>query len=228
MSLSIVRSEHDSWPDTIVVPDAQLHASLYAALHSGTPGDVQFYLRACAGAVQVAEFGVGAGRVALPLAEDGVRVVGVEREVALLELAGRNLSQRQALLQRALPLQFHHADMADFASPPVFDRVLIPYSGLWCLPNGASKRACLQAAYRCLRAGGLLCLDAYDADELGEGDEDGAEPLVDDFEPTHTIEWGGAAVTVLERNVWWPERRELRVDYQLLASGSATSGWRAK
>lgn len=153
---------------------APLRARLYAALHAGTPGDVEFYLRACEGAAQILEYGCGAGRVALDLAERGHRVTGVELDTALLDLARENQAAREAALGRALPVRFVEGDMTTFSKRGC-DRVVIPYSALWCLTGTAAKRQCLAKARASLVRGGQLVFDVYDADVLAEGDFDGGE-----------------------------------------------------
>ena len=216
------------WPQWLVSPQPDLHAELYTALHQGNPGDVAFYTRACAQAERVVEFGAGSGRVSLALAQADLSVVGVEYDQALLALAQRRQSKREQQLGYALPARFQLGDMSCFRSTTQFDRVLIPYSGFWCLQGPEKKRECLEAAYRCLQDDGVLYLDAYDADGLGDGEDecDGEGPVVDDFELAHELEHDGMQLSVFERNVWWPEQRRIRVDYQLIPHATHEMGWR--
>ncbi|HLT36253.1 MAG TPA: class I SAM-dependent methyltransferase, partial [Enhygromyxa sp.] len=67
-------------------------ARLYAAVHDGNPGDVEFYRRRCAGARSIVELGCGDARVLAALAEPGRRLVGVDIDPELLELARVRLS----------------------------------------------------------------------------------------------------------------------------------------
>ena len=53
---------------------ARFDATLYRQLHVGTPGDVDFYRRQCAGAQGVLELGCGDGRILAPLAAEGIAV----------------------------------------------------------------------------------------------------------------------------------------------------------
>src|SRR5690606_41030673 len=106
----------DNWPEGLVSPQPELHAALYAALHQGSPGDVDFYNRVCAGAEGVLEFGVGAGRIALALAEASVSVVGIDCDEPLLSLALQRQAQRERELGRELPVRFERGDMSCFRS----------------------------------------------------------------------------------------------------------------
>ena len=73
-------------------PDAATAAAL-ARLYDldlvDDPGDLDLYL-ALAARTQgpVLELGVGTGRLAVPLAAAGYRVIGVDRDAAMLERAG--------------------------------------------------------------------------------------------------------------------------------------------
>jgi SAM-dependent methyltransferase len=202
---------------------APLRARLYAALHHGNPGDLEFYLSHCATARRVLELGSGAGRLAIPLAESGVHVTGVELDPGLLALARENVARREASLARELTTSFVAGDMTSFVEPGAFDRVLIPYSAFWCLPDVAAKRECLANAYRSLRADGQLILDVYDADVWMPDEEDGdAASLVgsegidvDEFEHVGDLVFEGEQYRVWERDAWDHVRRVMRVEYRV-------------
>ncbi|HJK92073.1 MAG TPA: class I SAM-dependent methyltransferase [Polyangiaceae bacterium LLY-WYZ-15_(1-7)] len=173
-------------------------AALYAAVHTGNPGDVDFYRRACAAAESVLELGVGAGRVAQALAADGLEVVGLDRDGGLLELARCN----------APGVELVHADMRDFDLGRRFDRVLIPYNGLYCLLRPEDLRDCLRCARAHLKDGGLLVFDGYSAELFhaeaeGDGSED-APGLV------RTVDALGTSWDVFEHSRW--DRAEQRID----------------
>ena len=55
-------------------------------------------------------------------------------------------------------------DAADtFAPRGGFDRILIPHSGIYCLPDDAACVACFQCCAEQLAEGGRLVFDAYAA-----------------------------------------------------------------
>ena len=173
--------------------DERARAELYRALHCGTEGDVAFYVGACQGAGRVLELGCGAGRVLVPLAEAGHEVVGLDRDRALLALADEALvSDARA---RATLVE---GDMTDFSLPGTFDRVLIPFTGLFALEDVAAMARCLACARDHLAPDGALILDAYAVDENECGPR---EAWDSGWEPVGAIRWRGEEVAVSERNV---------------------------
>jgi SAM-dependent methyltransferase len=208
---------------------------LYAALHVGTPGDVEFYLRACQGARKVLEYGCGAGRIAIELAERGHTVIGVDLDAALLQLARERKSAREAQLGRALPVEFVEGDMTMFSKRGC-DRVIIPYSALWCLIGTDAKRKCLAKARASLGRDGQLVFDVYDADVMSDDtmsddqtlDDDATEDDAasrangdasaieqDDYEELHRVKLEDVTYRVWERNTWDPIARLMQVGYRL-------------
>ena len=127
-------------------------ASLYRALHTGTPGDVAFYRAICADAETVLELGVGDGRIAIPLAQDGCAVVGLDTHPEMIA-AGQARAG-------GLELDLQVGDMRAFQLDRKFDRIIIPYNGLYCL-NEVEKIQCLQSVARHLSDNGVLAFDGY-------------------------------------------------------------------
>lgn len=142
-------------------------ASLYRALHTGTPGDVAFYRALCAGVETVLELGVGDGRIAIPLAQDGCAVVGLDTHPEMIA-AG----QAQA---GELQLDLQVGDMRAFQLNRKFDRIIIPYNGLYCL-NAAEKVQCLQAVADHLNDDGVVAFDGYILEPI-EADIADEEPV---------------------------------------------------
>lgn len=179
---------------------------LYAALHRGHPGDLAFYLAACEGTQTVLELGVGYGRLALPLAEAGHEVTGIDIDPELLALAASRRDDAPPEVQRRLTLR--EGDMTALSLGRRFERVLIPYSGLHCLLDDEALMRCLHGVARHLEPGGRLILDTYLADELHhdpEASEGDVEP-----EPLVELELDTRRYTVDEQVHW--ERRAQRLD----------------
>ena len=139
-------------------------SELFALVHRGTAGDVQFYRRICAGTEKVLELGCGYGRLIPDLAATGVHYYGLELSAALLRMAQR--------VRRALPesqrarVSMRRGDMRSFAYAQRFDRILLPHSTLYCLPNDRDVLRCLRCVREHLAEGGELVLDAYTADDF--------------------------------------------------------------
>jgi SAM-dependent methyltransferase len=183
------------------VPDARKEApsyppALYAAVHRGNPGDVDYYRRVCAGVRTVLELGCGWGRIANAVAADGCEVVGLEREGSLRALGAGGAAQLVA------------GDMRSFDLGRIFDRVIIPYNGIYCLLDEASVRACLQCARAHLAPEGLLVFDGYAGDAFH--DDPDATPGWDALEPVARVTALGATWEVHEQSRW--DRAGQRID----------------
>ena len=190
---------------------------LYALLHRGTPGDEAFYLDACGGADSVLEFGCGHGRLMVPLArEGGHRITGIDCDDGLLGLARRALAAHG---ERAVCASLHRADMRTVDLAQRFDRVVIPYNGLYCMPCEADQVACLVNAARHLAPGGRVVFDAYAIDtfhfEADEGENDA------DDEPVASIAWRGTTWNVHETCGWDRAAQRLHVDYRYQPADSS-------
>ncbi|MCX4239584.1 class I SAM-dependent methyltransferase [Paraliomyxa miuraensis] len=185
-------------------------APFFAALHRGTAGDLDHYVRVCQGAGSVLELGCGYGRVVTALAAPGRVVVGVERDPQLLAMA------RQAV--QALP-KAHQAgvslcegDMRTVSLHRGFDRVLIPFGGLYCLLTDDDVDAALANAVRHLAPGGQVALDVYRADAFHRESEPDDVPD-DAHEPLCRVEVDGVDYEVLERSTWDKPRQRIDVSY---------------
>lgn len=180
-------------------------ADLYAVTHTGTPGDLAFYRELCRSADDVLELGCGYGRVLEALAPLPCRLVGVDSDADLLAQARQRLAGYD-------DVTLIEADMRTVALDRRFDRVLVPHSGIYCLPHEADVLAVFRRAHALLRPGGILALDAYTADGFHE------DAKVDDFDdhellPVAHVHARGKAWRVLERSHWDPAQQRIVVTY---------------
>jgi hypothetical protein len=181
--------------DAREVPPAYPPA-LYAAVHRGNPGDVDYYRRVCTGARAVLELGCGWGRVAHAVAADGCEVAGLERDGALRALGSGG------------PAQLVAGDMRSFDLGRAFDRVIIPYNGIYCLLEEASVRACLRCVRAHLAPAGLLVFDGYAGDAFH--DDPDATPGWDALEQVAQVTALGGMWEVHEQSRW--DRARQRID----------------
>ncbi len=190
-------------------------ARLYQLLHRGSAGDSSFYVNACHGAGSVLELGCGFGRLLAPLAQAGSRVTGVDRDPAMLKLAMEGITELPP--EHADRIELLQGDMTTFHIGSTFDRVLIPFNGLYCLPSDDQVLSCFESARRHLGPGGRLLFDVYrvdpedEPDPLGEAD-DGVEYLT-------TILDGEREIDVRERDVWDPRASTVEVTYLFTIRG---------
>lgn len=186
---------------------------LYAKLHLGNPGDLEFYRDQCRDAESILELGCGYGRVLEALCDGDRRlVVGLDLDRGLLGLA-----QARLRTATACPIELVRGDMRRFGFDRKFDRILIPYSAIYCLLSIVDLHACLSNISEHLNPDGLLVFDAYSADAFHrpaakkrEGD---ASDETDEADEVARIDHDGAIYHVIERTEWSPEEQRLDVVY---------------
>jgi SAM-dependent methyltransferase len=212
---------------------AQHHypAELYELVHRGTPGDLAFYRRVCTGVGNVLELGCGYGRVLSTLSELGVPITGLDRDPELLALAEQRAAG--ASVGGSGQIDFVLGDMTDFdlisnargTEGGVFDRILIPYSGLYCLLSDEACEACFRRVAQHLRPGGFLVLDAYVAD-LFHGQTSPFDHDDTRLDPIVSVEYRGHVYDVFERSRWERSAQRLDVTYEYIPrhGGEALQG----
>ena len=124
--------------------------------------DVPFWRNvATAAKGRVLELGCGTGRISLPLARAGVRLVGVDRSAQMLARAARRVDAlRRKRSGRGPRVRLVRADIRALPfRPALFSTVLAPYGILQSLVREADLHAALDAVARVLEPGGLFGLD---------------------------------------------------------------------
>lgn len=190
---------------------------LYDLTHRGNPGDVQFYVRACQSGQRVLELGCGSGRITRSLARAGCRVVGLDNHEGMLAEAQRMAEDLAPAA--AGRLTYTQGDMRSFELDGPFERILIPYNGLYCLLTDQDVAACLATVRRHLAPGGQLILDAYRvfAPDPDQGPEPEPEPELD--EPIAALSDGQRTVEIFERSDWDQATQRLDAWYRYRIQG---------
>jgi SAM-dependent methyltransferase len=112
----------------------------------------------------VLELGVGTGRLAVPLADAGLSVTGIDSSTAMLEqLASRDPDGRVVSIA---------GDMVDDLPAGPFDAALVAYNTLFNLLADGAQQRCFAAVARRLRPGGRFVVEAFvpDADQASGSD----------------------------------------------------------
>lgn len=138
-----------------------LYDRMYPQKLPGSPvaGDVEFYLaqaRRMNG--PVLELGVGTGRVALPLANAGFPVTGLDLSPAMLRVLRRKL---EAFPPRA-PVRLFRANMTRFRLGRKFRLIIIPFRAFQHVLSAEEQRECLRCVRHHLARGGRFILDIFD------------------------------------------------------------------
>jgi SAM-dependent methyltransferase len=165
-------------------------AELYDPWSASVVEDVGFYLaEARRSGGPVVELGVGTGRIAVPIAADGIRVIGVDSSRGMLDVCAR----RAALAGAAVDLR-----VGDLRKPPVSERVplvICPFRSLLHLHTDADRRMALKAVRRLLARDGCFVFDVF-------------MPGLEDIAETHD-RWLEREPGIFERAVWDQAARTL-------------------
>ena len=166
MSYDAIARVYDPW-SVSVTEDVSFYVAL--GVESGGP---------------VVELGVGTGRIAVPTAAAGLRVIGVDSSPGMLEVCREHaeLAGVAGLLDLRL---------GDFRDPPVDEQVPLvtsPFRSLLHLASDEERLAVLDAARSLLVPGGRLAFDVF-------------EPSREDIEATNG-RWLEREPGIFERADW--------------------------
>ena len=95
----------------------------------------------------------GVGRLSLPIAERGIRVIGVDRVAGYVDRARRKAGRG------GLPAEFHCADAFDFTTDEPCDAAVNWFTSFGYDEDDAVNRRMFERAFESLRPGGRLALD---------------------------------------------------------------------
>jgi SAM-dependent methyltransferase len=133
-------------------------ARLYDPWSRSVTEDVAFYVEEAEGAGgPVVELGVGTGRIAVPTAAAGVRVIGVDSSPEMLVVC----RERAELVGVADLLDLR---VGELEAPPVEERVALvtcPFRSYLHLLDDAARLRALRAARELLVPGGRLVFDVF-------------------------------------------------------------------
>lgn len=167
-------------------------AELYDDWSRSVVEDVGFYVdEALAAGGPVVELGVGTGRIAVPVALAGVRVIGVDSSPGMLEVCRRHA-------EAAGVADFVDLRLGDLRRPPVAERVglvLAPFRSFLHMETDEARLEALRATRALLVPGGRFVFDVF-------------APGADDIAETHG-RWIEREPGIFERAEWDEERSRL-------------------
>jgi SAM-dependent methyltransferase len=165
-------------------------AELYDPWSTSVVEDVAFYLEeARRSGGPVLELGVGTGRVAVPIAAEGIRVIGIDSSRGMLDVCAR----RAALAGVELDLR-----VGDLREPPVSERVptvICPFRSLLHMHTDEDRRRVLASVHGLLLPDGRFVFDVF-------------APAAEDIAKTHD-RWLEREPGIFERAIWDEEERTL-------------------
>ncbi|HWX08436.1 MAG TPA: class I SAM-dependent methyltransferase [Gaiellaceae bacterium] len=183
-------------------------ARLYDPWSAGVTEDISFYVEeALASRGPVVELGVGTGRIAIPTALAGVKVIGVDSSAGMLAVCAER--GREAGVDGRLDLR-----VGDLRRPPVDEAVPLvtcPFRAYLHLSSDDDRLEALTAARDLLLPGGRLVFDVF-------------APSEDDVEETHG-RWIEREPGIDERADWDLEEQTLTLSVRGAAGASTMTLW---
>jgi SAM-dependent methyltransferase len=156
-------------------------AEVYDLSYGDFLDDVDFYDNlARVGGGAVLELGAGSGRVAIPLAQAGYEVVGIDESPSMLAVARRRL---ESLQLRKGKLELLAGDMRDFDLGRKFGLVFIAADTFQHLLTTVDQGMCVASVARHLAPGGIFAMSIRSPATVS-WEDGGAAPLVLDWTKT--------------------------------------------
>lgn len=179
-------------------------AGIYDPWSRSVVEDVEFYVdEALATGGPVVELAVGTGRIAVPTAKAGIRVIGVDQSEGMLAVA-RAFAKAEGVSELV------DLRVGDMREPPVDEHVplvTVPFRSLLHMPDEAEKLRVLRAVAGLLEPGGRLVFDVFCPSEEDIEETDGR--------------WLEREPDIFERADWDVETRTLALSVR--SGESATS-----
>jgi SAM-dependent methyltransferase len=169
-------------------------ARIYDSWSASVVEDIAFYVEEALGCDgPVVELAVGSGRIAVPIAQAGRAVIGVDLSEGMLAVA-RALAEEHGV-STLVDLR-----VGDLREPPVDERVplvICPFRSLLHMADEEQKLRALRAARELLEPGGRLVFDVF-------------APSSEDIAETHGI-WLEREDGIFERADWDEASRTLKL-----------------
>jgi len=127
-------------------------------------------------------------------------------------------------LDARFPPALVRGDMAAFAFAQPFDLIVLPYSGLFCLPTRQAVLSCFRAVRAHLTPHGRFVIDVYNADAFHEDAR--PEDQADDHEDwVDCVSTGGRDFNVYERSRWNWDAQVLQTSYRYEPLAGGENHW---
>jgi hypothetical protein len=128
-------------------------AHVYDPLHDEYDPDAVDVLAKLAGGGKALEFGIGTGRIALPLSQAGVRVDGVDVSAPMVE--------KLRAKPGAEAIEVFFGDMTTISLADRYEVVYMPFNGVFCAVTQEGQIACFRNAARHLTETGAFVIECH-------------------------------------------------------------------
>jgi SAM-dependent methyltransferase len=134
-------------------------AKYYDVIHAGLSGELEFYQNLCTKrGGSVLELGSGTGRILLSLANEGMRVTGLDQSPKMLDVCRTKMDR----LDGEFPhVQLVEGDMRNFDLDEQFHTIISPYRTFMHIVRPEQQLQCLQSIRKHLEPDGRLFLNVW-------------------------------------------------------------------
>lgn len=134
--------------------DTMSESVLYDIFNMNCVEDIEMYKKMCSDVSQVLELGIGTGRLAIPLAQTGVHVVGIDNSLEMLSELENKIRVR-----KVKGITYYEQDMRSISLRSQFDLILCPFCAFNFLLSIDDQRKALLSIREHLKTTGKIVFD---------------------------------------------------------------------
>ena len=136
-------------------------ASIYDYEWGDLKGDIEFAAELAEEyGPPILELAVGTGRIAIPLAEKGFEITGIDNSAEMLKICEEKIK----LLPDPSKLSVELGDMSGFSLGRKFKFIFVPFNSFLLLSTKKQQEGCLQSVYNHLEDDGCFMVDIFSPD----------------------------------------------------------------
>ena len=156
--------------------DTISEAVLYDIFNANCIEDIEMYKTICADIDQVLELGIGTGRLAVPLAQTGVHVVGIDNSPQMLSALDSKIKA-----EKVDGISYYEQDMRSLSIKSMFDLVLCPFCTFNFLQSIDDQEKALLSIRKLLTDGSKIVFDLLTVNTFGNSIQDGSLKHYDSY-----------------------------------------------
>ena len=135
-------------------------AQIYDFEWKDLEGDIDFaveYSKKCGS--PILELAVGTGRVAIPIARQGLEIFGIDNSINMINIGLRKIAQLPEEISSKIT--FIHDNMCNFLIKRKFKFIFVSFNSFLLLTTRKEQDDCLRAVHNHLTDDGLLMIDIF-------------------------------------------------------------------
>ena len=156
--------------------DTMSESVLYDIFNANCFEDIEMYKTMCANTDQILELGIGTGRLAIPLAQSGVHVIGIDNSSEMLSVLESKIE-----LERIKNISFYKQDIRSLSMNSKFNIVLCPFCTFNFLLTIDDQEKALLSIRSILSEGAKIVFDLLTVNTFSGSFTDGALKHFDSY-----------------------------------------------